>query len=447
MITPEVLCRIVAAEIEERSKQGYDVDALRPTMKEAEGSYDALMRLARQVKTAPLRPDWPYEEPDELESVMEACDPAREKGSFCLPSDAEIEDRVRSAFLTSVCACVLGKPLEEPPYGGLQDIRAAAQKTGEWPLRDYVSAEMLEAWGRRNPCWVETTKGNVHHVASDDDITYSLMGMMLLEKSGTAFSHEDMRQLWLENLPIYLCWGPERTILLRAGLASLAPDLPYDMEDWATCLNPGQELCGAMIRADAYGYACPGNPELAARLAFRDASFTHRKTGVYSAMFIAAAIATAFVAKDWQEIVVTALQYIPQRSRFHEQASNCLRMVNAASSFEEGYEAVHKAYEAFTAGQIVQEIGTVINTLKFARSAEEGIGMQVAQGNDSDSFACSCGSILGAYFAQGLPEHWYAQFNDVLQTTMGNFHETSLSAVVSRMQGLYKRVREEEKPV
>ena len=71
-----------------------------------------------------------------------------------------------------------------------------------------------------------------------------------------------MRQLWLENLPIYLCWGPERTVLLRAGLAVLAPDLPYDMDDWAVRLNPGQELCGAMIRADAYGYACPGDPEL-----------------------------------------------------------------------------------------------------------------------------------------------------------------------------------------
>ena len=31
--------------------------------------------------------------------------------------------------------------------------------------------------------------------------------------------------------------------------------------------------------------------------------------------------------------------------------------------------------------------------------SEEGIGMQVAQGNDSDSFACSCGSILGIYIA------------------------------------------------
>ena len=36
-----------------------------------------------------------------------------------------------------------------------------------------------------------------------------------------------------------------------------------------------------MIRADAYGYACPGRPELAAELAWRDAGLTHRRTGIY----------------------------------------------------------------------------------------------------------------------------------------------------------------------
>lgn len=442
MMTKRGLRCVIAAQLEDRRRQGYDVDLLEAALREAPDSYDALADISRRIRLAPLRSGWSYEEPDELEAVMAACDPDRKKESFCDLTDGEIETRVRSAFLTSVCACILGKPLEEPPYGTLHDIRSAAEKTGEWPIRDYVSKEMLLAWGRHNPCWDETTKGNVHYVAPDDDITYSLMGMLLLEEHGADFTHEDMRRLWIENLPIGLCWGPERNVLLRMGEASLTPNLPYDMEDWVMDLNPGQELCGAMIRVDAYGYACPGNPELAARLAFRDASFTHRKTGVYSAMFMAAAISAAFVAKSWKEIVCTALQYVPQRSRFHEQAMNCFRMVENASSFEEGYEAVHKEYGMFTAGQIVQEIGTVINTLKFARNAEEGIGMQAGQGNDSDSFACSCGSVLGAYFPEGLPERWYMQFNDKLRTTMGSFHETSLAAVTRRMQALHRHMGE-----
>ena len=86
-------------------------------------------------------------------------------------------------------------------------------------------------------------------------------------------------------------------------------------------MNPGDELCGAAIRADAYGYALPGNPELASELAARDASFTHNRTGIYGTMFIAAAIATAQVTDDRVEVIKTALQYIPQKSRFFERSS------------------------------------------------------------------------------------------------------------------------------
>ncbi|MEG0742515.1 MAG: ADP-ribosylglycohydrolase family protein [Clostridia bacterium] len=437
MFTIEALKQILSAELYERARQGYDIHEAAQTLAQAGDSYDALFAVAEKIKHAPIRADWAYNEPDELDAVLAECAQDRPTGIIRELSEAEINQRVTSAFLTSVCACILGKPLEEAPYGALEDVQKAAEAVGEWPMRDYVSDAMLSAWGRRNPSWTETTKGRVRFVAPDDDITYSIMGMLLLEKSGAQFTHEEMRQLWIENLPIYMCWGPERTVLLKAGLASLVPNLPYSMTDWVDCLNPGQELCGAMIRADAYGYACPGNPALAARLAYRDASFTHRKTGVYSAMFIAAAIATAFVAKDWREIVETALLFIPQRSRFHEQALESYRLVDQAQTFAEGNRAVHERFAEFTAGQIVQEIGTVINTLKFAKNAEDGIALQVAQGLDSDSFACSCGSILGAYFQEGLPSHWTEPFHDELHTTMGSFYDTSLSSVAARMARLH----------
>ena len=45
------------------------------------------------------------------------------------------------------------------------------------------------------------------------------------------------------------------------------------------------------------------------------------------------------------------------------------------------------------------------------------------------------------------PEHWYAQFNNTIHTTMGNFHETDLQALTKRMQLLYKRVRQPEAPL
>ena len=74
--------------------------------------------------------------------------------------------------------------------------------------------------------------------------------------------------------------------LERRGITVLSP-----IGDGA--INPGEELCGALIRADAYGWACPGDPVAAAVLAHRDATLTHVRTGVYAAMWVAAAVATA----------------------------------------------------------------------------------------------------------------------------------------------------------
>jgi len=65
------------------------------------------------------------------------------------------------------------------------------------------------------------------------------------------------------------------------------------------------------LRAGADGAACPGRPALAAELAWRDATLTHRKTGVYAAMFVAAALACALVMTEPLEIFDTALKFVP----------------------------------------------------------------------------------------------------------------------------------------
>ena len=51
---------------------------------------------------------------------------------------------------------------------------------------------------------------------------------------------------------------------------------------------------GADIRSDPWGYAAPGYPEKAAEIAYRDAYVSHRRNGIYAAMYFSAAISAAF---------------------------------------------------------------------------------------------------------------------------------------------------------
>jgi len=316
----------------------------------------------------------------------------------------------------------------------LREIREALEAVDQWPLRDYISEEALERLGRRHGSWHETVRGKIRYVAPDDDINYTILGMMVLEKYGLGFTKGDLRDLWIEHLPIGITFGPERQVLIKAGMATISNGDRDRFEEWVSLINPGNELCGAVIRADAYGYACPGNPELASELAWRDSSFTHRKTGIYGTMFIAAAISLAQVTSDRMEIFERALQYIPRRSRFHEIISDCLREVKEATDWLDGYERIHGKYSEFCHCRVYQEIGTLMNTLKFAEDVWDGVCKQVSQGNDTDSFGATAGSILGAYFGPEGPDPKRLEcFNDNIHTGMALFFESSLSKLADRM--------------
>jgi ADP-ribosylglycohydrolase len=378
-------------------------------------------------------------EPDDLPGIRAAADPGRPRGRIGDLTPAEAERRARAAFLSRVCGCMLGKPVE-----GCADparLCAACQRTGEWPLRDYLTAETLDALGERHPSWTDAVRGRFDGAAPDDDVNYTILAMTVLEEKGTGFTRDDLRRAWLANLAPGWTWGPERTFLAAAAAASVGlPDGNADVGDEAMAAwvgGPEVECCGALIRADAYGYACMGSPELAAELAWRDAGMSHRRTGVYGAMVAAAAIAAAPVSRSPLEAFTTALGFVPRGSRFHAAVSDCISIVSDARDWESAYAVIHERYGAYGFCGVIQECGTLANTLRFARGVGDGICIQVMQGNDTDSFGATAGSILGAWFGpDGLEPRWLAPFGGRIRTALASFHEQRLDAVADRMARL-----------
>ena len=434
----ELLRKLLTMVISDKRDQGHITEGLDEELAALPDSLDSFKVFANRLSDLPLRDDWPYVEPTDLDAIWMECDPERPLGVMAHIDAEDARQRVRAAFLGRVCGCMLGKPFEINV--SFDEIREALEPGGEWPLDDYPSERAILSLKEQQGQWRELVRERIDHVAPDDDINYTILGMLALENHGLDFTHADLLQLWLLNLPVAATFGPERTTLLKAGAHSLA-ELAPEFEKWVTVLNPGDELCGALIRADAYGYACPGHPALAASLAYRDASMTHRRTGVYGAMFVAAAIATAFVAKDPIEIFMTALGFVPRGSRFHEAVADSIREVSEASDWLDGYRRIHAKYESYGFCRIIQEVGTVINTVRFATSVGDGICKQVSQGNDTDSFGATAGSILGAFFGPGhLESRWVDPFRDDIHTALALFHDRSLSRLVDRMAELPSRI-------
>lgn len=419
--------------------QGHECSGLARALKDAPASYDALWELAQRLATAPLRSDWTWVEPNDLDAIRAEC-PAWPVSPVTPVDPTAIIPRVEAAFLTSVCGCILGKPLEIST--DLATIRTASEAVGEWPLRDYISEKMLVALGRRHGDAAYTTRDVLRFAGADDDLNYSILGMLLLERHGAAFTTDQVANLWFTHLACGWQWGPERILNMRYAQATIYTS--KDSFDWRAAgdiANPGDEQCGALIRADAYGYACPGDPGQAAALAWKDAIYTHRRTGLYGTMFAAAAIAAAFTARDWRGIFEPALACIPARSRFADTVRRSIAMIADASDWLDGYQRVHLAFKEHGHCQVYQEIGTVINTLRFARDCGDGICMQVSQGNDTDSFGCTAGSILGAFHGPtALPAQWLAPFQDTIHTSIAGFTEQRLSVVARRMGQLPLRL-------
>lgn len=438
MLSPAVLRKFLDPVISDKEEQGHVTAGLRKELAALPDGIDGLIAFADRLSDLPMRPDWQYVEPTDLDAIWKECDPNRPVGPITTIEPKEAAARVRSAFLGRVCGCMLGKPFEIDVT--LKGIRQALESVGEWPLSDYPTEKAIHALPIQQGQWPELVRERIDHVAVDDDINYTILAMLVLESHGRDFTHRDMLTQWLFNLPVAATFGPERTTLLKAGIETLA-DSSEDLDRWTTVLNPGEELCGALIRADAYGYAAPGNPALAAELAHRDATLTHKRTGVYGAMFVAAAIASAFVVRDRMEIFRTALSFVPSRSRFHEAVIFSIDAVEQSSDWLEAYQRINEEYGRYGFCQNFQEIGTVINSVFFADDVGHGICIQVSQGNDTDSFGATAGSILGAYFGDGhLEQRWVEPFEDDIHIGLAMFNERSLSGLADRMGELPGRL-------
>ena len=123
---------------------------------------------------------------------------------------------------------------------------------------------------------------NINGMPEDDDLNFTMLAVALLERHGGAFTSADVAKIWLDFLPPGRIFTAERVALPQPLLALLPPET-------ATYNNPFREWIGARLRVDVYGWASPGDPSRAARLAWEDARVSHTANGVYAAMFMAAA--------------------------------------------------------------------------------------------------------------------------------------------------------------
>ncbi|MGW4729525.1 ADP-ribosylglycohydrolase family protein [Streptomyces shenzhenensis] len=428
-------CDTVPDEVDQLLLTGHHVPTdLRTRIEQARAAGDraALRGLLPLLEAGAERAaDWPYDEPDDLDTILTRLPGAASPASTPASSAADdLADRIAGAWYGRCAGCCVGKPVE-----GLTpaQIRAYLADAGAWPLLGYIplSDRLPAGVERLNPSATEATLGHVDGMPRDDDVDYTVLGLHLLERYGRSFTRDDVAREWLDKLPFLQTFTAERATY-RNIVSGVAVD------EAGRYRNPYREWIGALIRADIFGYVNPGAPLAAARLAYVDASLSHTGNGIYGEMWAAALVAGAFVSGSCAEAVERSLGYVPRGSRLAQTVGHVVELHRRGGSWEEAIAWVDATFREHSWVHTLNNAAVIVAGLLWsADDPAAAIGLTVQAGYDTDSSAATVGSVMGALLgASRLPEHLVAPLADRVRSAVRGYDGSRISELATRTLAL-----------
>jgi len=417
--------RCMKSWLDLRKEQGADVAELEKELR------TMLRGISRGLES--VKPPFTdkYHEPIPLKQIKAARPKGPRRLAYKL-TDEQLCDKMLGAWLGRGAGCILGIPVEG---WSRAKIKEWAEILGQpYPLAEYWQDTPRRGKHYRDPieCFL---KGKIDRIGSDDDLAYTVLGLLILEEAGIDFTVEDVGRLWLKYLPMACTAEHVALESLKKGIKPPRTALKG---------NPYMEWIGADIRSDPWGYAAPGLPEIAADFAYRDASVSHVMNGTYGEMFFSAAIASAFVIDDPIRCIKIGLTEIPARCRLTETVKETLRWCANDQDWYATHDRITKKYHGMSMAHTLNNAALTVAGLYYgAGDFEKTISYTVMGGVDTDCTGATAGSIMGAIIgAKKLPKKWVGPLGDRLTTYLIGQEEQVVSDLVRRCCAIAKQVRE-----
>jgi ADP-ribosylglycohydrolase len=379
------------------------------------------------------------------------------------PSETELVERLHAAWTGRCVGCALGKPVEgmgmtwaDGQLVGRARIKTYLTNRGDWPLTDYFSGRDVGD-GLRLGC-ERSQREHIAYMEDDDDIHYSLVGLGVLEEHGPGFTWMDVARYWSSHIPFAsICTAETQALLNFWNHTSRRQWKTTNVcqAEWTRRhRNPYREWIGAQIRCDGYAWACAGRPELAAELAWRDAHWTHERSGIHGAMLCAAMQAAAFVESEPLRLIEIGLSEIPRDCRL----AQAVRTLIGIAASEPDWERCMDQIEALCAtispthGHPVWSVPgmhpvhtinnalVVVLALLKGRDPQHAIALSVMCGLDTDCNGATVGSVMGAAAGARMHGSLSARLNDRVRPSMVGFADCTLSDLAKRHAAQWHRI-------
>ena len=365
------------------------------------------------VTSAKQKDGYPYIEPSELEMIKSLRKKVQKVSNY---DENALESKIHGAWMGRICGCMLGKTVE-----GIRtnEFVPFLKETDNYPMHRYIYRSDLTSerigrykFGFMGRCYADEIDG----MPVDDDTNYVILAQEIIQKYGRDFTPYDVAKAWLlyQGKDAY-CTA--EWVAYCNFVKGFAPP------ESAVYKNPYREWIGAQIRGDYFGYINPGNPELAAEMAWRDASISHVKNGIYGEMFVAAMLSVAASTSNIEDIILGGLSEIPSTSRLYEDVMSVVEAFKTGVSQRKCFDMIHSKYDEYTGHGWCH---TISNAMVVAAAVLYGKGdygrsvcMAVETGFDTDCNGATVGSVIGmANGIQSIPEYWTKPINDTLHTSI-----------------------------
>jgi ADP-ribosylglycohydrolase len=247
--------------------------------------------------------------------------------------------------------------------------------------------------------------------AANDDLDLQILWLKAMEENNYKVDAYTLGEYWLKYVPVD--WN-EYGIGKKNMKTGIMPPLSgeYNNAKW-------KNSNGAWIRSEIWACLAPGNPLMAAEMAWNDACVDHGcAEGTFAEIFTASLESAAFIEKDRDKLIKFGLSMIPENCEVSKAIKVALKSKNEGKTWQLAREDVIEATKNLGWFQAPRNVAfTMIGWLFGDDDFGKSICIAVNCGDDTDCTGATLGSIFGIIHGSSLiPDNWKKPIGDGIKT-------------------------------
>lgn len=397
--------KVLIGAIQAMENRGYDVTEAEKLILPMQAAYDAekhieflklTAKLYHLLGTAPKKEDhsyWTYPYYRSIEDVKkEVTFPPKKEIAL---SDRSLFEKIHAGWLAQIAGAALGTILE-----------------------GYTADNIKEAFGDVRNYLREPSTLN-------DDILFELAFIEAVLHRGKQVTSEDIGLEWVSRI-IYF-WTAEE-VAFKNMKRGIMPPASAELN------NPWNEWIGAQMRGSVCGLVAPNDPELAAKLAWKDGTISHINNGVLGEMFNAILTSLAFSETDTRELLKKTIQLIPAKSEYYTVIRFAYEACLNHNDWYDAWKKCEKKYERYNWIHTYPNAAAQVIALYYGgNSFDECMHISAMCGQDVDCNAGQIGTVYGIMFGyDAIDKKWTDPFKDQFESLCRGYEKTTISEIARR---------------